>query len=142
MLLFIVKCLPTIIIWELWRARCGAKYGKERYNIQRSISNITNTISQLIGSQFRNVHMDSNWGNIVQLMGSNIHPRKMVIVRWYRPSESFVKWNTDGSCKNDRCGSGGVVKNKEGHLIFAYSLKLGKGSSNWAEANALLFGIN
>ncbi|KAH0722875.1 hypothetical protein KY289_005919 [Solanum tuberosum] len=40
------------------------------------------------------------------------------------------------------CGGEGVIKDYMGYLIFAYSLRLGQGSSNWAEAKALLFGVN
>lgn len=82
-----------------------------------------------------------NWESITHLKMSNINNRKRVIVKWSKPSTSFVKLNSDGSCKNDLCGGERVIRDCEGHLLFAYSVKLGEGTSNWVEPIALLYGI-
>ncbi|XP_075083349.1 uncharacterized protein LOC142167092 [Nicotiana tabacum] len=54
---------------------------------------------------------------------------------------TVVKLNSDGSCRNGYCGGGVVVRDSMGCLIYAYILNLGPGTSNWAEAMFLLFGI-
>ncbi|KAH0698662.1 hypothetical protein KY284_012877 [Solanum tuberosum] len=115
-LALIVKYLPIVATWELWKTRCGAKYGKEQYSVRKCISQIVVTITQLVASQFVNVKLMPNW-------------------------ESIVHLKMNGSCKNDLCGGGGVIRDCEGYLLFAYSLNLGEGTSNWAEAMALLYGI-
>ncbi|WMV07272.1 hypothetical protein MTR67_000657, partial [Solanum verrucosum] len=65
----------------------------------------------------------------------------IVQVKWLKPSNNFVKINSDGSCKDGCCGGGGMIRDHRGHLIFAYSLNLGHGTNNWAEAKALLYGV-
>lgn len=52
-----------------------------------------------------------------------------------------MKTNADGSCKEGYCGGGGVIKDQLGSLVFAYSLNLDQGTSNWAEAKAMLYGV-
>ncbi|KAH0676527.1 hypothetical protein KY285_024328 [Solanum tuberosum] len=54
---------------------------------------------------------------------------------------SDVKLNSDGRCRDGICGGGGVVRDSMGALIMAYSIPLGAGTSNWAEAKAMLFGL-
>ncbi|XP_075099097.1 uncharacterized protein LOC142175982 [Nicotiana tabacum] len=39
------------------------------------------------------------------------------------------------------CGGGGLVRNNQGIVIFAYSIPLGPGTSNFAEAATVLIGI-
>lgn len=53
----------------------------------------------------------------------------------------FVKLNTDGSCRQLSCGAGGIIRDHNGDLICAFTKPLGEGSSSWAEASTLLFGI-
>ncbi|KAH0661548.1 hypothetical protein KY284_026479 [Solanum tuberosum] len=61
---------------------------------------------------------------------SNINSTRRVMVKWSKPSTSFVKLNSDGSCKNNLCGGGGVIRDCEGRLLFAYSLNLGEGTKS------------
>ncbi|XP_070001998.1 uncharacterized protein [Nicotiana sylvestris] len=63
------------------------------------------------------------------------------VSRWIKPPLLFVKLNSDGSCKDGICGGGGIVRNSMGTLIMAYSIPLGAGTNNWAEAKAMLFGL-
>ncbi|KAH0709141.1 hypothetical protein KY284_010568 [Solanum tuberosum] len=60
---------------------------------------------------------------------------------WIKPPLLFVKLNSDGRCRDGICGGGGVVRDSMGALIMAYSIPLGAGTSNWAEAKAMLFGL-
>ncbi|OIT00190.1 PREDICTED: uncharacterized protein LOC109228743 [Nicotiana attenuata] len=64
------------------------------------------------------------------------------IVKWIRSSALFVKLNSDSSCIRGKCGAGGVVRDNNGKFIIACAIPLGQGTSNWAEACAMLFGIN
>ncbi|XP_060201962.1 uncharacterized protein LOC132630398 [Lycium barbarum] len=72
---------------------------------------------------------------------NNIGRKSIRIVKWIPPPPSFIKLNSDGSCRDEICGGGGVIRNNKGKLIQAYSMNLGKGTSNWAEAKALQHGI-
>ncbi|KAH0698186.1 hypothetical protein KY290_014401 [Solanum tuberosum] len=137
----IMKCLPAITIWELWKTRCDAKYGKEFYNTRKTVNNISSTLAGLLKNQFKLINVDPNWDSIVCLMKSKINATNIIQVKWLKPSISFVKINSDGSCKDGYCGGGGVIRDHSGSLVFAYPLNLGQGTSNWAEAKALLYGV-
>lgn len=106
----LLKCLPAITIWELWKVRCGAKYGKYIYNTRNTINNISANLVLILKEQFEKVKIDPYWESICELLTSNIHINKIVQVKWTKPSTSFVKINSDGRCKNGYCGGGGVIK--------------------------------
>ncbi|OIT30842.1 hypothetical protein A4A49_27518 [Nicotiana attenuata] len=72
---------------------------------------------------------------------TQIQQTSSITVRWLRPPAQIVKLNSDGSCTNGQCGGGGIIRNQEGKFIMAYSIPLGEGTSNYAEAEALLFGL-
>lgn len=39
------------------------------------------------------------------------------------------------------CGGGGIVRDNQRNMMFAYSLNLGQGTSNMVEAQAMLYGL-
>lgn len=45
---FTLKIMPPIILWELWRSRCSAKYDDKNLSLSRSTTLINLNISQLI----------------------------------------------------------------------------------------------
>jgi len=62
-------------------------------------------------------------------------------ITWIKPPPLRVKLNSDGSCSNGQSGGGGIIRDQKGDFIFAYSIPLGNGTSNMAEAKALLNGL-
>nr|XP_016493623.1 PREDICTED: uncharacterized protein LOC107812949 [Nicotiana tabacum] len=94
-------------------------------------------MSQLVNLQFQQIQLVPNWKEISQLLRSAIHFEKSIIIKWIKPKSAYVKLNSDGSCKEGKYGAGGVIRDKESCLVFAYSLVLSSGTSNWAEAVAL-----
>ncbi|XP_070056684.1 uncharacterized protein [Nicotiana tomentosiformis] len=142
----IKKLVDKQILWKIgcgkiWRARCSAKYDSIRTNVRRTVSLIAFSMPQLAGLQFQQIQLGPNFEEISHLLRSTIHFDKSIIVKWIKPKSSYVKLNSDGSCKEGKCGAGGVIRDKEGFLVFAYSLVLVSGISNWAEAAALHYGI-
>ncbi|WMV08252.1 hypothetical protein MTR67_001637 [Solanum verrucosum] len=83
--------------------------------------------------------MKASWEEFLKIISSNVYLKKSIFIKWTKLFPSFVKLNTDGSCRNDSCGGGGIVRDHEGKLIIDFSLVVGQGTSNWAEAVALLF---
>lgn len=63
------------------------------------------------------------------------------MVTWIKPPLLSIKLNSDGSCINGNCGGGGVIRTCAGDLIMAYSIPMGRCTSNSVEAGALLFGL-
>ncbi|XP_059301809.1 uncharacterized protein LOC132053715 [Lycium ferocissimum] len=78
--------------------------------------------------------------NLVANKLSNNYAKKCIkITKWYPPPPNHIKLNSDGSCRGDYCGGGGLIRNDKGKMISAYNISLGKGTSNWAEAKALQY---
>ncbi|GAV81909.1 RVT_3 domain-containing protein, partial [Cephalotus follicularis] len=57
------------------------------------------------------------------------------------PPFGSLKLNTDGSCINNACVGGGVVRDHSGKIILAFSSSFGMGNSAEAEAKAILLGL-
>ncbi|GLJ49218.1 hypothetical protein SUGI_1039240 [Cryptomeria japonica] len=64
-------------------------------------------------------------------------------VKWQRPQQNWVKLNFDGASKGNprRAGGGGVFRNAEGNIMAVYAETYGWESAYYAEASALLRGI-
>ncbi|OIT30843.1 putative ribonuclease h protein, partial [Nicotiana attenuata] len=88
---------------------------------------------------FKIVHIGDNWSSLYAACDAQIQQISSITVRWLRPPAQIVKLNSDGSCTNGQCGGGGIIRNQKGKFIMAYSIPLGEGTSNYAEAEALLF---
>ncbi|KAH0716692.1 hypothetical protein KY290_012957 [Solanum tuberosum] len=52
-----------------------------------------------------------------------------------------LKFNSDENCRNGLNGGGSLIRDMRGKLTMAYSLVLGAGTSDWAKAASLLYGI-
>ncbi|XP_060170788.1 uncharacterized protein LOC132601740 [Lycium barbarum] len=138
---YVCKIMAPIIIWELWRSRCASKFGNEKPAVLRSKSLITFNIVQIMKAHFKGVAVGNTWEDICKLFDLKLVELCYKRVIWMKPPIPFVKVNSDGSCINSNCGGGGVVRYYTGKTLMAYSLPLGQGNSNWAEAHALLFGL-
>ncbi|KAF3618304.1 putative E3 ubiquitin-protein ligase RING1-like [Capsicum annuum] len=65
-----------------------------------------------------------------------------MIITWTKPSATWVKLNTDGSRNTvGQIEAGGICKDHLGNLIMAFQQHLGTGSSNLAEAKAVMVGL-
>lgn len=135
---FITKVLPQIILWELWRSRCANKYGEELLSIQRSVVLIGSNLSGIVKQRFGQVQMESTWKKLQDIIDQPINFRIVKIVRWSKPLMIFYKLYSDRSCMEGSCGAGGVIRDHCVNFIVAYSFYMGKGTSNWAEGQAML----
>ena len=68
---------------------------------------------------------------------------KVTMVKWERPPEGLHKLNTDGSAKHNtgQIGGGGILRDHQGKLIYAFAIPLGFGTNNFAEIQAALHGL-
>lgn len=55
-----------------------------------------------------------------------------------------MKLNTDGSALDNprKIGGGGILRDYQGKMIYAFVIPLGIGTNNQAEIQATTFGIN
>lgn len=73
---------------------------------------------------------------------SSSHKIECIIVKWIRPPMGWIKLNTDGSHNSvDSIGAGGIIRDSNGKIMMAFAKYLGIGSSNLAEAKAIIYGL-
>jgi len=131
---FISKALPPIICWELWRTRCSNKFEAVKPSFFRTKTNITYTLLQVTQKNFGQAKIGESWNSLCQIFEADINQRTSIRVKWLKPPRNFIKLNSDGSCVQGSCGGGGLIRDNQGNMMFAYSLGLGQGTSNMAEA--------
>ncbi|KAH0713383.1 hypothetical protein KY290_008979 [Solanum tuberosum] len=65
-------------------------------------------------------------------------------VKWEKPSQPVFKLNTDSSALNNprKIGGGGILRECQGNMVYAYTIPLGIGTNNQAELKAASHGVN
>lgn len=140
----VIAILGNVIPWCIWNMRNQVKFGKGRRNLNeifKCVYNLLNNVCNL-------VNFKRPCSYLKQLMLSSIHINiiKPVIQRgswhhWRPPNHGLLKLNTDGSLKDNSCAGGGVVRDSNGDLLLAYTVNVGIGDCNYAEAHSLYFGL-
>ncbi|XP_060197735.1 uncharacterized protein LOC132626759 isoform X2 [Lycium barbarum] len=138
----LLKVIPVVIFWEIWKSRCSNRYEKSKISKAWVIYQVSYHIRWLVTKTNNNKRWKWPWHELckqIMLLSPKID---CIIVRWIRPPLNWIKLNTDGShnCEDD-IGAGGIVRDSNGNLIMAFAKSLGKGSSNLAEAKAALYGM-
>ena len=65
------------------------------------------------------------------------------MVTWFKPTDQWITINTNRSALTNpgKIGAGGIIRDKEGKLVMAFSTSPGEGSNNKADIEAALFGL-
>ena len=138
--------IPFLTLWFIWCARNDAKYRGIQMRSQRVICNIYSYLHRL---SVCNLWKHSHWKGdrcIAPLLGiplsKPIKPRPK-IVYWVKPSANWFKLNTDGASRGNPgiAGAGGILRNHQGQVIFAFHKSLGVTSNINAELQALQTGL-
>ncbi|WMV08885.1 hypothetical protein MTR67_002270 [Solanum verrucosum] len=74
----------------------------------------------------------------MQFGGNFFHDIKTTKVSWFKLPTNVFKINSDGSALDNpgKMGAGGIVRDAQGDLIYAYATPLGHGTNNQAEIEA------
>lgn len=69
---------------------------------------------------------------------------KIITVMWSKPPISILKLNTDGSALSNlgKIGGGGIFRDHQGNMIYAFTVPLGEGTNNQAEIQAPSGGLH
>ncbi|CAL1377203.1 unnamed protein product [Linum trigynum] len=62
-------------------------------------------------------------------------------IKWEHPSQGWVALNSDGSVVNGQAAVGGVLRDENGRLIRAFSMKLGEVSITRSELEGIVKGL-
>ncbi|KAM3344039.1 hypothetical protein P3S68_026130 [Capsicum galapagoense] len=65
-------------------------------------------------------------------------------VYWSKPPSNMVKLNSDGSALTNpgKIGAGGIIRDHNRDLIYAYATPLGQGTNNQAEVESAILGLS
>jgi len=135
--------LPIITCWNLWKDRCSAKYGGKKSSIIRVKFLIQKDIIMLLHIAFPYLQWPEDWHDLINYMEACKHEITITQVNWKTPPTDIFKLNTDGSAMNNsgKIGGGGILRDHQGNMIYAFSIPLGIGSNNLAETLAAQQGI-
>lgn len=142
-LAWMFQVLPALIIWHLWKARNGFNYDGVRPSLQFTCSSICTDLRQLAHIRFPALDLQRmGWLEFVS-RGEMVKVRlKGMPVYWDKPRLQEYKLNTDGSLLQNGCGGGGgVLRDRNGRMIFAFTEAYSEVSVLAAEMRALITGL-
>ncbi|KAL0292122.1 UNVERIFIED_CONTAM: putative ribonuclease H protein [Sesamum radiatum] len=134
--------LPMLILWFGWLERNDVKHRNKKFNPERIIWKVHQhivTISKTKIAKGLNWKGDRHFAKSIGLdIGSSYKP-KLKIVKWTKPEAGWIKINTDGASKGNPgvAGAGGIARNEEGAVIFAFYETLGEANNSFAEVFGL-----
>ncbi|GAA0159743.1 hypothetical protein LIER_16451 [Lithospermum erythrorhizon] len=139
--------IACIALWAIWEGRHKNKNEDRVISKATILSRIFQQIKLLgDGGIFKPV----NWrGDLhrVTSFGCNLRvesPSLPRVVKWTKPPDGHFKLNTDGASKGNpgESGCGGILKDKEGSIIMAFGVYLGRETSIVAELKAIQEGLH
>ena len=136
--------LPNFVCWNLWKNRCAVKYGGKKSSVHRVIYGIFKDTMQVVKMVYPNIPWKQNWDSLINILDHCQHQLQITMVGWKKPLEGMYKLNTDGSAIQDsgKIGGGGIVRDHQGKIIYAFSLPLGLGTNNTAKLKSALYGLD
>nr|XP_019067280.1 uncharacterized protein LOC109119268 [Solanum lycopersicum] len=139
----LMQATPIFICWNLWKNRCACKYGGKATNISRVKYAVYKDTFKMLKNTFPHINWPPSWTALIQKSEKCIHDIKVSMVKWIKPPDQWIKINTDGSALTNpgKIGAGGILRDKEGKLVMAFSTPLGEGSNNIAEIKAVFIGL-
>ena len=119
------------------------KYGGKKSSIQRVQYGIFKDTMQIINLDYPNMPWKYSWGHLINFIDQCKQQYKIFMVRWIKPTIGRYILNTDGSClqENGKIGGGGILRDNQGSIIFAFASPFAFGTNNIAKLKAALYGL-
>lgn len=143
---WVIRLIPCFILWEIWKHRNKAKYDNGDMFIPAIIEQIRVSIRDtfyafypLVDGSFRSQPIATYFQLVPR--PKVIKPPRLVL--WKYPSSALFKLNTDGASKGNpgMASGGGIFRDNNGDIFYAFSNFYGHHSNMWAEAMAAFDGI-
>ncbi|XP_071917134.1 uncharacterized protein [Coffea arabica] len=141
---FVLARLPSWICWNIWKARNKAVFEGVVPQNQELCKAIFRDIKAMFEIQFSRVVDARVFPEMCDAIAKLPSLKYgFTIVGWKPSATGQLTLNTDGCSKGNpgMSGGGGVIRDSDGHLVFAFSAFLGEETSLRAEILALLIGL-
>ncbi|XP_058111301.1 uncharacterized protein LOC131254329 [Magnolia sinica] len=135
------RIIPILILWELWKARNGARYDGIPMLVNKCFLRIKWWINLILEGDPVLLQM------IPRLILRRQPPlcREFLssIVKWTKPARGWVKPNMDGSSRGNPglVGRGGIYRRDDGSFAFTFSRGYGVTTNNRAELRVFYDGL-
>ncbi|KAL0411456.1 UNVERIFIED_CONTAM: putative ribonuclease H protein [Sesamum latifolium] len=133
-----------LIMWNTWKAWNNAKFnGVSPQGIIKSVLVYLWRLYRSRAMSFQHWKGDVEVGRKLGFRLYVTKPPAPKLVCWLPPHDELVKLNCDGASKGNpgEAGVGGLLRNKQGKLIFAYNDSIGHHSNIYVELCALVRGL-
>nr|XP_027103068.1 uncharacterized protein LOC113724357 [Coffea arabica] len=141
----LTRLLPTIVCWELWKARnkvCFEDVVTTRTGLLHQITLQLHAVGHAFPFRCTNTGDATLRGQ--GLVPFLVYPRhRTIALSWSCPTRPYVKLNVDGSSLGNPgdSGGGGLVRDNSGCFLYGFSSYYGWQTNMHAEASARLEGI-
>ncbi|XP_012846841.1 PREDICTED: uncharacterized protein LOC105966808 isoform X3 [Erythranthe guttata] len=130
--------------WEIWKNRCRAVFEDIPMNTATIIRNIFPSLVTLNDIMKVKLPTSQIGRQVMQALRLPLKAPFLgrgIWVKWIPPEARYIKGNVDGSLHGTACSGGGLFRTHDGHFIHGFSHIYGPGSHIWAEASAILDGL-
>ncbi|XP_071926081.1 uncharacterized protein [Coffea arabica] len=135
--------LPIIVCWFIWLARNQERYQGMRWGVDKILREVDCFLDQLgRAGKFCRAHFKGDADcDLLKFIKASPRRRVPCAVAWAKPPLGFFKLNSDASVNRGRASGGGLLRDSQGRLIFAFYKEFGEQDVLEAESLALLFGL-
>ncbi|WMV31014.1 hypothetical protein MTR67_024399 [Solanum verrucosum] len=135
----IMKAIPAIVTWELWKMRNSIRHDK-KVSFDKMFSQCQIIVHRLIKANYpwlKNIPLQ--WSGMFDLLQRYRPTLFYHIVRWTRPKEGWVKCNTDGASRGNPGMSsyGFCLRDSSGDLLYAEAKIIGFATNMVAEITTI-----
>jgi len=98
----------------------------------------------LLHSAFPYLQLPVSWPEVVDCIAKCNQDITITLVMWKTPPINKYKLNTDGSALHNpgKIGGGGILRDDQGVIIYAFAIRFGEGTNNQVEVQAACYGLN
>ncbi|KAK9268800.1 hypothetical protein L1049_000564 [Liquidambar formosana] len=142
----LIRCLPLILYWELWKDRCRRKYDGKSFSFDFVINTIRShlvAVADHCSFDIPTNQIQSSTLLLLNIQKGNPKLKKVRLIKWHPPPAGVLKLNIDGASKGNPGPSGGgsILRNDLGEVLFTTSNFYGYATNIVAECKAFLDGI-
>ncbi|GAA0160856.1 hypothetical protein LIER_17313 [Lithospermum erythrorhizon] len=135
------QLIPVVLLWVLWEARNKAKQAAEPYCYHRICNRVTTLLIAISKASMNKAEYWTGESFLASQLGISVlvpRAKQMRLLSWVKPQVDQLKLNIDASYKQGRAGYGGIIRNSQGELVFAFGFQGCSASALQAEVDALL----